>query len=220
MATLRPAKVRLMEQFARVAKALGSPRRLELLDLLCQGRRTVEDLAQETCQSTASASQHLQVLRRAGLVEGVRDGLYVRYGLSDDAVCDLLRAVQGLGASLLPEVREIIRDYFRANDALEPLTPQELLRRMEQRDVVLLDVRPVVEYQQGHIPGALCVPISDLERGASELPTDTEIVAYCRGPYCVLAPAAVAILRARGFRARRMSAGLPDWRRAGLPVAT
>ncbi|MFQ5907018.1 MAG: ArsR/SmtB family transcription factor [bacterium] len=214
----RQVKMLLMEQFARVGKALSSPRRLEILDLLCQGTRTVEELAQATFQSIANASQHLQVLKRARLVESHKQGLHVHYSLADEAVCELWRALQKLGASRLAEVQQVLHDYFHARDALQPMAAPELLEEVQSDQVIILDVRPFREYQQGHIPGAISLPLSELEARLEELPRDAEIVAYCRGPYCVLAPTAVEMLQKHGFRARRLVEGLPDWRQAGFPV--
>ncbi len=214
----RQVKMLLMEQFARVGKALSNPCRLEILDLLCQGTRTVEELARATFQSIANTSQHLQVLKRARLVESQKQGLHVRYSLADEAVCEFWRALQKLGVSRLAEVQQILHDYFHARDTLQPMTAPELLQEIQNGQVITLDVRPFREYQQGHIPGALSFPLSELEARLEELPKDAEIVAYCRGPYCVLAPTAVEMLQKHGFRARRLAEGLPDWRQAGFPV--
>jgi len=214
----RQVKMLLMEQFARVGKALSNPCRLEILDLLCQGTRTVEELAQATFQSIANTSQHLQVLKRARLVESHKQGLHVYYSLADEAVCEFWRALQRLGASQLAEAQQVLRDYFHARDTLQPMTASELLAEDQSGQVIILDVRPSTEYQQGHIPGALSFPLSELEARLEELPKDAEIVAYCRGPYCVLAPTAVEMLRKHGFEARRLIEGLPDWKQAGFPV--
>ena len=214
----RQVKMLLMEQFAGFGKALSNPCRLEILDLLCQGTRSVEELAQGTFQSSANTSQHLQVLKRARLAESHRRGLHVYYTLADEAVCDFWRALQKLGASRLAEVQQILHDYFHARDTLRPMTASELLQRTKNGEVIVLDVRPLTEYQQGHVAGALSFPLSELESRLLELPKDVDIVAYCRGPYCVQAPAAVEVLQKHGFQARRLREGLPDWRRAGFPI--
>ncbi len=214
----RQVKMLLMEQFARIGKALSNPHRLEILDLLCQGVRTVEELAQATFQSIANTSQHLQVLKRARLVVSDKQGLYVYYSIADEAVYEFWRALQKLGGSQLAEVQQVLHDYFYARDTLQPMKSSELLEKVQSHQIIILDVRPYTEYQQGHIPGALSLPLSELEERLQELPKEVEIVAYCRGPYCVLAPAAVEILQKHGFRARRLAEGLPDWKRAGFPV--
>ena len=215
---LQRAKHRLFEQFARIAKAVASPVRLQLLDLLAQGEKPVETLARQTKLSVSNTSNHLKELRLASLVATRKEGRYVYYRLADPFVHRFLRALQGLARRQLAEVEQIIRDYFEARDALEPLIATSLLERMRSGDVVLLDVRPEDEFRSGHIPGALSVPVGELERRLAELPGDKEIVAYCRGPYCVLALTALDALRARGFRARRLAVGMPDWRDGGLPV--
>lgn len=216
----RALKERLYEEFARIGKAIANPHRLELLDLLCQAPRTVEELAREARLTVANASQHLQVLRHARLVEARRAGSHVYYSLADEAVCRLLRQIQDLGRLRLAEVDQVVRDFFEGRDRLEPVTPRALWERLRRGEVIVLDVRPEQEYRAGHIPGARCVPLAELERRLAELPDDREIVAYCRGPYCVFAVQAVEILRRHGFRARRMQGGLPDWKLEGLPVET
>jgi len=214
----RQVKMLLMQQFARIGKALSNPTRLEIVDLLCQGVRTVEELAQATFQSIANTSQHLQVLKQARLVESRKEGLRVYYSLADEAVCEFWRTLQKLGSLRLAEVQQVVHDYFHARDTLQPMKPAELLEGVQSGKVIILDVRPSTEYQQGHIPGAISLPLSELEVRLWELPKDAEIVAYCRGPYCVLAPAAVEILQKHGFQARRLQEGLPDWKRAGFPI--
>ncbi|MBM3215071.1 metalloregulator ArsR/SmtB family transcription factor [Candidatus Poribacteria bacterium] len=218
MRAAKHVKQSLMEQYSRIAKAVSHPRRLELLDLLCQGSRTVEELARTIGASVATTSQHLQVLKRARLVESEKRGLYVHYALADRAVCEFWRSLQSLGATRLAEVRQTLHDYFHARDVLEPITSSQLADWISAGQVLVVDVRPMVEYAQGHIPGALSVPLDELESRAEGLPRDVEIVAYCRGPYCVLSPAAVEALTSRGFRARRLLDGLPDWAMAGHPV--
>lgn len=218
--TDRALKDRLYDQFARIGKAIANPHRLELLDLLCQAPRTVEELAQEARLTLANASQHLQVLRGARLVEGRRQGSHVYYRLADEAVGRLLRQIQELGRLRLAEVDQVVRDFFERRDRLEPVTPRTLWERMRRGDVIVLDVRPETEYRAGHIAGARSIPLTELERRLAELPDDREIVAYCRGPYCVFAVRALEILHRHGFRARRMEGGLLEWKAAGLPVTT
>lgn len=213
-------KIQLYEQFARIGKAVGSPRRLELLEVLAQGERTVEVLASQTSLSVANASHHLQTLREAGLVETRRDGLYVYYRLAGPDVFELTRMIRLLGERRLAEVDRIVREYFLARDQMEPIGRDELVDRVQSGTVLVLDVRPTDEYRAGHIPGAISVPLDQIERRLKDLPPEREVVAYCRGPYCVLAFEAVEILRARGRRARRLVDGFPEWRAAGLPVDT
>jgi rhodanese-related sulfurtransferase len=214
----RQVKEALYEQFSRLGKALASPRRIELLDLLCQGERTVEALAEAARMGVTNTSAHLQVLRQARLVETRREGVKVYYRLADEEVCRFFFALRDLARARLAEVEQVVRDYLEARDELEPVSRQALLERLGRGDVTVLDVRPPEEFAAGHIPGARSVPLPELERRLDELPRDVEVVAYCRGPYCVLAPEALGILRAAGFRARRLEDGFPEWRLAGLPV--
>lgn len=216
----RALKEWLYDQFARIGKAIANPHRLELLDLLCQAPRTVEELAREARLTVANASQHLQVLRNARLVEARREGSHVYYRLADEAVGRLLRQIQELGRLRLAEVDQVVRDFFERRDRLEPVTPRMLWERIRQGDVIVLDMRPEAEYRAGHVAGARSIPLAELERRLSELPDDREIVAYCRGPYCVFAVRALEILHRHGFKARRMEGGLLEWKEAGLPVAT
>lgn len=215
----RRFKDAIYEQFARIGKGLASPRRLELLDLLCQGPRTVEALAQQAGQSLANTSQHLQVLRSARLVEGEKDGLYVTYRLADAKVCEFFQALRRLAETRLAEVERVTLEFLEKRGAMEPVDRASLIRRVRSGDVTVLDVRPPEEYRAGHIPGAISVPLSALKHRLAGLPRDREIVAYCRGPYCVLAIEAVDILRAHGFRALRLEDGVPDWRARGFTVA-
>ena len=214
----REFKDRLFEQFARIGKALASPRRLEILDLLSQGERTVEEIAKETAMSVASASQHLQVLKAARMVEARREGLYAHYRLVDEDVFRTWQAVRTLAESRLSEVDGVVGAYLDDRDGLEAVDAAELMEMLNAGSVVVLDVRPEEEYRAGHIPGAISVPVDALEAALQALPKDREIVAYCRGPYCVFSDEAVALLRSRGYRARRLRQGLPDWRAAGMPV--
>jgi rhodanese-related sulfurtransferase len=216
--TGRQVKDGLYEQFARIGKAAAHPKRIELLDLLCQGERSVEVLARAAALSVTNASAHLKVLREARLVETRREGTRVFYRLGSDSVCDMFFALRDLAAERYAEVEMIVRDHFEARDQLEPVTRKELLARTDDGSVLILDVRPPEEYQAGHIPGAISIPMAQLEERLGDLPSDAEIVAYCRGPYCVLAPQALDVLRHHGFKARRLQDGLPEWRHAGLPI--
>jgi ArsR family transcriptional regulator len=208
----------LYAQFAAVAKAIANEHRLELLELVAQGERSVEVLAEACGLSVANASQHLQHLRRAGLVSARRKAKFVLYRLADDAVLTMLAAMHKVAERNLGEVERILRSYFHARDDLEPVSRADLQRRMKQGLVTVLDVRPEDEFALGHLPGARNIPLSQLKRRLSKLDRNTEIVAYCRGPYCVLSFEAVAQLRKLGFKARRLEDGLPEWKAAGLPV--
>ena len=206
------------EQFAAIAKAVSHPLRLEILEQLAQGERTVEVVADRTRMSVANASQHLAQMRRAGLLNARRQGKFVFYRLWDDAVLDLLAAMQRIAERRSAEVERVVRNYFSDRDGLEAISRGELISRLKAGIVTVLDVRPEDEFALGHLPQAINIPLGELGRRLSELPCDQEIVAYCRGPYCVLSYEAVAALRARGFKARRLEDGLPQWRAAGLPV--
>jgi rhodanese-related sulfurtransferase/DNA-binding transcriptional ArsR family regulator len=207
-------------QFAGVAKALAHAHRLELLEQLAQGERSVELLAERTGLSVANASQHLQHMRRAGLVRARRDGKFVRYALADDAVLDLMAALRRIAERNVAEVDRVVRSYFDDRDSMQALSRDELLRQSRSGAVTVLDVRPPDEFALGHLPGSVNIPLRELESRLAELDPALEIVAYCRGAYCVLSYEAVATLRARGFSARRLEDGLPEWRAAGLPVMT
>jgi rhodanese-related sulfurtransferase/DNA-binding transcriptional ArsR family regulator len=211
-------KQALFAQFAAIAKTLGHVHRLELLEQLAQGARSVDTLAQRVGLSIANASQHLQQMRRAGIVTARRSGKFVYYQLADDAVVELLAALRRIAERNVAEVERVVRRYFNDRDALEPVSREELLRRSRAGEVIVLDVRPEDEFALGHLPGAVNIPLRALEARLSELDPRQEVVAYCRGPYCVLSYEAVAKLRARGFNARRLEDGLPEWRAAGLPV--
>jgi rhodanese-related sulfurtransferase/biotin operon repressor len=217
MSTGNP-KLALYAQFAVVAKAMAHEHRLELLELVAQGEASVESLAQRLGLSVANTSQHLQRLRRAGLVAARRDNKFVLYRLVDDSVLVALSALQGLAERNLGEVNRIVRAFFLERDALEPVTRAELKSRMRKGLVTVLDVRPTEEFRQGHVPGAHNVPLGQLKRWLARLDRRTEIIAYCRGAYCVLSFEAVAQLRASGFKAHRLEEGFPEWRAAGLPV--
>ena len=217
--TGRDAKDALYAQFSRLGKAVSNPKRIELLELLAQANRSVEDLAAASGMDFANTSAQLQVLSRARLVEGRRQGKRVIYRLADESVTRFLAALRELSRSRLAEVEQVARDYFAARDHLEPLGSADLLRRLEDPGTLVIDVRPAEEYAAGHIPGALSVPLGELKARIAQLPPTAEIVAYCRGPYCILAPQAIEMLRRAGLRARRLEDGLPEWRLAGLPVA-
>jgi rhodanese-related sulfurtransferase len=215
----RQFKDAIYEQFSRVGKAVSSAKRLELLDLLCQGQRTVEALAGEAELSIANTSQHLQILRAARLVEASKEGLYVTYRIADPAVGDFVRSIRLLAEKQLAEVEQISRRFFEGRRDLEPIDREALVKRVRKGEVVVLDVRPAEEYRAGHVPGALSIPIRELKRRLFELPKSQEIVAYCRGPYCVFSDQAVELLRATGFQAVRLDEGILDWRARGLRVA-
>jgi len=214
------SKQQLLACFAMIAKGLAHQHRLDLLEQLGQGERSVESLAEHAGLSIANSSQHLQRLRRAGLVAARRKGKHVFYRLADQSVVILLAALRRIGERTSAEVESVIAGYFRQRDSLEPIPRAELLRRMRAGLVTVIDVRPDDEYCQGHLPGSVNLPLSELASRLASLPRDQEIVAYCRGPYCVLAFEAVAALRARGFEARRLEDGFPEWKAAGLPVKT
>lgn len=216
----RQFKDGLYEQFARIGKALSNPHRLELIELLAQGERTVEDLAAEANLPIANASQHLQVLRAAQLVEVRRDGLYAYYRLSDERVFRVWQALRDLGEQQLAEVNRLVESFLQDRSPLQTINASELVQRMESGDIVILDVRPESEYRSGHIPEARSIPIDELETRLGELSRKREIVAYCRGPYCVFADETVALLQKHGYRARRLVEGLPDWQALNLPVET
>jgi rhodanese-related sulfurtransferase/DNA-binding transcriptional ArsR family regulator len=208
----------LFTQFATVAKAVAHPHRLELLEQLAQGERTVEVLAERVRISSANASQHLKQMRSAGLIAARRDGKFIFYRLTDDTILDLLASLRRMAERNLAEVERVVRGYFDQRDSLEPVSRVELMERVKAGLVTVLDVRPEDEFALGHVPGAINIPLGQLEKRLAEIAPDQEIVAYCRGPYCVLSYEAVALLRARGFNAHRLQDGLPEWRAAGLPV--
>lgn len=218
--THRHFKDRLYGQFARIGKALSSPHRLEILELLAQSERTVDSLATEIGLSLANTSQHLQTLRQAALVESRKEGLFVFYRLAGAEVFELSKVLRTVAEGRLAEFERLVREHFgdRADAEAVPIT--ELLKRARSKKVVILDTRPASEYIAGHIPGAISVPVDDLKRRLQELTKGKEYVAYCRGPYCVYADRAVALLRANGRRAQRLLDGFPEWRAAGLPVAS
>jgi rhodanese-related sulfurtransferase len=214
------AKVALFDALASVAQALGSGRRAEIVDLLAQGERSVEEIADEISQSVANTSQHLQVLARSGLVRTRRDGTRVYYRLASERVADLWAAVRDTAVRHLAEVSVLAEEYLGEREGIEPVSVNELEQRLARDEVVVLDVRPEPEYRAGHIAGARSAPLTALALLVPKLPRRREIVAYCRGPYCVYADDAVRLLRERGLKARRLDVGFPEWRRAGMPVET
>lgn len=212
-------KALLFDQFARIAAALGSGRRIEILDVLANGERSVESLAVAVHLSVANTSRHLQILKDAALVSSRRDGNRVLYSLAAPDVYEFWVSLRSLAASRLAEVERLVRAYVGERDQLEPLTREELQRRIDAgEDLLILDVRPREEYLAGHIPAAVSVPVDELQRRLAELPPDRQVVAYCRGPYCAFAPDAVRFLRRQGLDARALEDGLPEWSAAGLPL--
>ncbi|MCP4318146.1 MAG: metalloregulator ArsR/SmtB family transcription factor [Hyphomicrobiales bacterium] len=218
MASNQSPKGLLFEQFANVARALGNGHRLDIVEHLAQGERGVEALSERVGLSIANTSQHLQQLRRAGLVTSRREGKFVLYRLSDDSVLDLLSALRLVAERNLAEVDQILRGYFANRDNMEPVAREELLERSRGGLVTVLDVRPADEFTQGHVPGAINIQLSELEQRLDELDPQQEVVAYCRGTYCVLSFEAVAALRGYGFTIRRLEDGYPEWKAAGLPI--
>jgi DNA-binding transcriptional ArsR family regulator/rhodanese-related sulfurtransferase len=216
----RAFKTEINEQFARIAKAIANPHRLEIVGLLAQGERSVEELARETSLSVANASQHLQALREARLVTPRKEGLRVYYRLSDPNVYRLVQTIREVAEQQLAEVDRIMKTYLHERTSMEPVTLNELRQRLDEPSLIVLDVRPTGEYAHGHIAGARSIPIDELQSRLSELPQEQEIVAYCRGPFCVFADEAVALLIAQGYRARRMQQGYPDWQLENLPTDT
>jgi rhodanese-related sulfurtransferase len=216
----RVAKDALFDALASVAKALGNGHRAEIIDVLSQGERSVDDVAAEIGQSVANTSHHLRSLARAGILSSRREGTRVFYRLASARVSDLWAAMRDVAAAHVEDLDQLVRAYLGSPDGVEEVSRDELARRLRTGDVVVLDVRPAVEYEAGHVRGARSVPFNQLERQLRTLPSDSEIVAYCRGPYCVFAGDAVKVLRERGFRARRLEDGYPEWERDGLPVAT
>lgn len=211
-------KRQLLGQFAAVAKALGHEYRLELLEFVAQGERSVEALTRLTELPVATVSQHLQQLRRAGLVQARKEGKYVYYRLAGDEVVTLLDDLRTVAERNVAEVRLLVEQYFRCSDELEAIPAAELLERLRSGTVTLLDVRPSEEFAAGHLPGAINIPLDELERRLRELPAGREVVAYCRGPYCALSHEAVQLLRREGLKALRFEQGYPEWKAAGMPV--
>jgi len=211
-------KSRLYEQFSRVGKALSNPHRLELLEFIAQGEKSVERLAEISGMTVANTSQHLQHLRHAGLVSTRKESQRVFYSLTDDMIVDLMGLLRKISQKNLAEVELIVNTFFKSKDSLEPITHADLLKRIKAGLVTILDVRPPDEFAAGHIPGSINVPLKELERYAREFSANTEVVAYCRGPYCMLSFDAVEQLRKKGFKAKRLEDGFPEWKKAGFPV--
>jgi len=214
----RKFKDSIYEQFGRVGKAVASPTRLEILDLLCQGPRTVEVLASEMNQSIANTSRHLQILRAVKFVDAEKRGLFVTYRLADNQVCDFYRMLRDFAEYRLLEIGYQKQQFLEQHGIQEVVDKEDLLQRIQSGEVTVLDVRPTQEYQAGHIPGSISIPLQDLKQRINELPHDQEIVAYCRGPYCVLAVKAVELLRKNGFNAERLEDGVSDWRAQGFQL--
>lgn len=214
----RKCKERLYSLFGWIAGAMANPHRLELIDLLVQSPRTVEELAREASMSGANTSQHLQKLKQAGLVTDEREGLYVRYRLADPAVARLWLELRAVAQGQLAEVERALDAYRTRRHEFEQVSMEELQKRLRKKEAVVIDVRPEVEYQAGHLPGALGLPLADLERRLKELPRDKAIVAYCRGPYCVYADDALALLAERGWKVARLEEGVAEWQQAGYAI--
>jgi rhodanese-related sulfurtransferase len=218
MSEHRTFKDSLYTQFARIGRALASPKRIELLDLLAQGEKSVEVLAEQIGTPVKNTSAHLRVLRQACLVERRTEGTFVFYRIANDDVLDLVRSMQRVAQSRLADIRQVVGLYLDGKDQLDPVTLDELKRLRKDSSIVVVDVRPHDEYLAGHIPGALSIPVANLKNRLKEIPKNREVVAYCRGRYCVYSLDAVTLLRKHGYRARRLNEGLPDWRAAGFPV--
>jgi rhodanese-related sulfurtransferase len=216
--TGREFKDLIFEEFAKIAAALASPKRLEIIDVLAQGPRDVETLAKQTAMTVANTSRHLQILKAGRLVDIRRDGVRIVYRLADAEVLKGWLALRSLAEKRTAEISAVARSFFEARDSLEPITMKELRKRLHAHQVVVLDVRPAEEYQSGHIPGAISIPLTELKNRLAEIPRRREVVAYCRGPYCVLSVDAMAMLRKAGYRAVRLKDGFPEWKEAGLPV--
>jgi len=218
LAKPRETKDRIFEQFARIGQAMASPKRLELLDLLCQAEKTVEMLAAQASLNVANASRHLQILRAARLVDARRDGTHVYYRLADDDVCSFFHGLRKLASARLAEMDFIVEEYFDRPQRLKPIDRRKLIKKARAGEIIILDVRPKEEFLAGHLPLAHSIPFSELKDRLDQLPADAEVVAYCRGPYCVLAQEAVRIMRAKGRKAVRLEDGVMEWREAGMAV--
>jgi len=214
----REFKDLIFQQFANVANAFSSPKRLEIIDILAQGEKDVETLSKQVSITFANTSRHLQILKNARLVETKRDGVRIYYRLSDDKVFNCWKGLQSLAENRVAEIREVLKNFLEERKAMKIISKDELWSRVQSNDVVVIDVRPVEEFNSGHIPGAISIPLVELKDRLNEIPSDREIVAYCRGPYCVLSPEAIKLLRDEGYKAFRLEEGLPEWKEAGLPV--
>lgn len=216
--TGREFKDLTFQQFANIATAFSSPKRLEIIDLLVQGEKDVETLSKQISANFANTSRHLQILKNARLVESRREGVRIYYRISDQRVFNCWKNLQLLAESRAAEMREVLKEFLKERKAMDAISKNELLSRLKSKDVIVIDVRPIEEFTGGHIQGALSIPLTELRDRLNELPKDREVVAYCRGPYCVLAPEAIKILKDNGYSALRLSEGLPEWKEAGLPV--
>jgi rhodanese-related sulfurtransferase/DNA-binding transcriptional ArsR family regulator len=216
--TGREFKDIVFEQFARIASAFASAKRLEMIDVLAQGERDVESLAKQVGMTIANTSRHLQIMKGVRLVETRRKGVQIFYRLADEKVYRCWKELQELAESRVAEIREVVRAFYQEQDALETLTREQLWQRMQEQSVTVIDVRPQEEYRQGHLPGALVISLSELKDKLKELPRDREVVAYCRGPYCVLSAEAIKILKAAGIRSVRFKDSVLDWKESGMPV--
>ncbi len=214
----REFKDLVFEQFAKIAQAFSAPKRLEIIELLSQGERDVDSLSQQVSMTVANTSRHLQILKSTRLVETRREGVRIFYRIADEDVVNGWLRLQSLAEKRSAELKETARTFFNERDSMEPITKEELMKRAQNNDAIILDVRPYQEYQSGHIPGSLSIPLSELKNRLNEIPQDREVVAYCRGPYCVLSAEAMGILRDAGFKTVRLKEGLPEWKAAGLPV--
>lgn len=214
----REFKDLVFEQFAKIAQAFSAPKRLEIIEILSQGERDVDSLSKQVSMTIANTSRHLQILKHARLLETRREGVRIFYRIADEDVANCWLGLQSLAEKRSAEVKETARAFFDERDSMEPITKEELIKRTKNNDAIILDVRPYQEYQNGHIPGSLSIPLSELKNRLGEIPKNRDVVAYCRGPYCVLSAEAMTILRNAGFQAMRLKEGLPEWREAGLPV--
>jgi len=208
----------IFQQFANIATAFSSPKRLEIIDLLSQSEKDVETLSRQISSTFANTSRHLQILKNARLVESRRNGVRMYYKLSDEKVFNCWKSLQSLAENRVAEIREVVRDFLNERNAMNAVSKEELWSRIQSNDVIVLDVRPEEEFSSGHIPGAVSIPLSELRKRLKEIPIDREVVAYCRGPYCVLSPEAIKILSDKGYTASRLDDGLPEWEKAGFSV--
>lgn len=214
----REFKDLVFEQFAKIAQAFSAPKRLEIIDILSQGERDVDSLSQQVSMSIANTSRHLQILKTAKLVETRREGVRIVYRIADEDVVNCWLGLQSLAEKRSADVKEIARVFFEERDSMEPITKEELLKRTQNNNVILIDVRPYQEYQNGHIQGAISIPLTELTNRLNEIPKHREVVAYCRGPYCVLSAEAMTVLKNAGFQAVRLKDGITEWKEAGLPI--
>ena len=214
----REFKDLIFQQFANVATAFSSPKRLEIIDLLIQGEKDVDTLTKQISANFANTSRHLQILKNARLVDTRRDGVRIFYRISDDRVFNCWKSLQLLAENHAAEIKNVLKEFLEEQTALNALSKEELLTRLQLNDVIVIDVRPEEEYKNGHIEGSVSIPLVELKDRLNEIPKDREVVAYCRGPYCVLAPEAVSLLKKNGYNAVRLEEGLPEWKAAGLPV--